>query len=109
MGRVALGHLRWFGMVVGAGLVITGSFFPLFAVFVDARILQIPAVDPSDPASFPAHFTWINQHLHYLLEVGSVMGVLTLPFWTIAVGRKLLREKASEGVPVDVRPVSTPA
>lgn len=85
--------LRWFGMLVGLGLIITGLFFPLYAIFVSSTVLKIPAVDPSDPANFPDHFTWINQHLHYLLDVGSVMGMLTLPFWSILIGRKLLREK----------------
>jgi hypothetical protein len=85
--------LRWFGVIVGLGLIITGLFFPLYAIFVSSTVLKIPAVDPSDPANFPDHFTWINQHLHYLLDIGSVMGMLTLPFWTILIGRKLLRQK----------------
>ena len=85
--------LRWFGTIVGLGLIITGMFFPLYAIFVSTNILKIPAVDPADPTNFPDHFTWINQHLHYLLYVGSIMGMLTLPVWTILIGRKLLRKK----------------
>ena len=85
--------LRWFGTIVGLGLIITGMFFPLYAIFVSTNILKIPAVDPADPTNFPDHFTWINQHLHYLLYVGSIMGILTLPVWTILIGRKLLRKK----------------
>jgi hypothetical protein len=85
--------LRWFGTIVGLGLIITGMFFPLFAIFVSSNILKIPAVDPADPTNFPDHFTWINQHLHYLLYVGSVMGILPLPIWTILIGRKLLVQR----------------
>jgi hypothetical protein len=84
--------LRWFGKVVGLGLIIVGLFFPLYAIFVSPVILQIPAADPSDPANFPEHFTFINQNLHYLLHVGSIMGVATLPIWTILIGRRLIRE-----------------
>ncbi|WP_157580416.1 hypothetical protein [Segetibacter koreensis] len=88
--------LRWFGMIVGLGLIITGLFFPLYAIFVSSTVLKIPAVDPSDPANFPDHVTWINEHLHYLLDVGSVIGMLTFPFWTLFIGRKLLREKLNK-------------
>ena len=83
--------LRWLGKVVGLGLIIAGMFLPLYASFVSTIVLQIPAVDPSNPANYPDHFTWMNQHLHYLLEVGTMMGVLTLPFWTILIGRKFLQ------------------
>ncbi|HLK28048.1 MAG TPA: hypothetical protein VKT28_05665 [Puia sp.] len=93
MQKVLSNGLRWFGTIVGSGLIITGLFFPLYAIFVSSTVLKIPAVDPSDPANFPDHVTWINQHLHYLLDVGSVMGMLTLPFWTILIGRKLFRQK----------------
>lgn len=88
--------LRWFGTIVGLGLIITGMFFPLYAIFVSTSILKIPAVDPADPSNFPDHFTWINQHLHYLLYVGSFMGMLTLPFWTILISRRLFRQKTNE-------------
>lgn len=86
--------LRWFGMIVGIGLLITGMFFPLYAIFVSTIILQISAADPSDQVNYPEHFNWMNQNLHYLLDVGSVMGMLTLPLWTILIGRKILREKS---------------
>lgn len=84
--------LIWLGRVVGLGLILAGMFFPLYAIFVSPIILQIPAVDPSDSTNFPDHFTWINEHLHYLLDVGSVLGMLLLPIWTILIGGKLLGE-----------------
>lgn len=93
MKKVISNGLRWFGTIVGLGLIITGMFFPLYAIFVSTNVLKIPAVDPADPTNFPDHFTWINQHLHYLLYVGSIMGMLTLPFWTILIGRKLLVQR----------------
>ena len=93
MQKVLSKGLSWFGRIVGLGLVITGMFFPLYAIFVSSTVLQIPAVDPADPANYPDRVTWINQNLHYLLDAGSIMGVLTLPLWTILIGRKLLRKK----------------
>ena len=65
----------------------------MYAIFVSTVVLQIPAADPSSATTFPDHFTWINHYLHYLLDVGSVLGVLTLPFWTLLIGRKLLAHR----------------
>jgi hypothetical protein len=32
-----------------------------------------------------------NNLLHILLVIGSFMGVITLPFWTILLGKYLLK------------------
>ena len=83
--------LRWFGIVVGFGLALVGVYFIGFAVFVDSSSLRIPAPnfeslkDPGD--------TTANIIVHIILNIGSFLGVLTLPFWSIIMGRKLLREK----------------
>jgi hypothetical protein len=82
--------LRWFGMIVGLGLVAFGSFFPAFAIFVDDVILRIPAVDLSTYPEPPMNFA--NMVLHKLIWVGGVMGVAPFPVWTLWVGRRLLRE-----------------
>jgi hypothetical protein len=84
--------LRWFGILVGFGLTLVGIFPIGYAIFVDNVILHIPA--PSDevmnkiPAETPA-----NIIIHQFLYVGSFIGVLTLPIWTIFIGVSLLRKK----------------
>lgn len=80
--------LRWFGMIVGVGLILAGLFPIGYAIFVDRIILVIPAVDP---ATVPFHRTLANHIIHILLDIGSLLGVITLPFWTILVGSRLLR------------------
>jgi hypothetical protein len=83
--------LRWFGILVGFGLTLVGIFPIGYAIFVDNIILQIPA--PSDevinkiPAETPA-----NIVIHQFLYIGSFIGVLTLPIWTIFIGVSLLRK-----------------
>ena len=78
--------LRWFGIIVGLGLVLVGLFPLGFAVFVDPSSLQIPAAPPKE---FPQ--TVANKILHLVVFIGSIMGVLLLPVWTILLGRRLLR------------------
>ncbi len=86
--------LRWFGMIVGFGLILVGIFPVGYALFVDDIILQIPA--PSDavmnqiPVETPA-----NLLLHRFLMIGSVLGVLTLPVWTILAAVNFLRKSRS--------------
>jgi hypothetical protein len=87
--------LRWFGIIVGFGLALVGIFPVGYAIFVDNIILHIPA--PSDevmekiPSNTPA-----NNFLHQLIWIGTFMGVLTLPIWTILIGVRLLREKTKQ-------------
>jgi hypothetical protein len=84
--------LRWFGIIVGFGLALVGIFPLGYAIFVDNIILHIPV--PSDeviqkiPVDTPA-----NVFLHQIIWIGSFMGVLTLPIWTILIGARLLRKK----------------
>jgi hypothetical protein len=84
--------LRWFGIIVGFGLTLVGIFPIGYAFFVDNVILHIPA--PSDavmdkiPTETPA-----NIVIHQFLYIGSFLGVLTLPVWTILIGVRLLRKK----------------
>jgi hypothetical protein len=89
--------LRWFGIILGFGLTLVGTFPLGYAIFVDNVILQIPA--PTDevmqriPTETPA-----NILLHQILWIGTFMGVLTLPIWTILVGVRLLREKNKQSL-----------
>ena len=87
--------LRWFGIIVGFGLALVGTFPLGYAIFVDNVILHIPA--PTDevmqkiPTDTPA-----NIFLHQIIWIGTFMGVLTLPIWTILVGVRLLRKKENQ-------------
>ena len=85
--------LRWFGMIVGFGLALVGSFPLQYAIFVDKIILQIQAASDEAVAKIP--ISHANMILHQVLWIGSPLGVLTLPFWTLLLGRRLLREKSS--------------
>ena len=84
--------LRWFGIVVGAGLILAGIFPVGYAIFVDTIILQIPAA--SDEAVQKIPHTTANMILHQMLAIGTLLGVVTLPIWTILLGRKLRRISA---------------
>lgn len=79
--------LRYFGVVVGFGLVLVGTVFPGLALFVYPNMLKIPAA-PVDNDAFQN--TGVNQLLHGLLAVGSVLGVMTLPVWSLLTGAKLI-------------------
>jgi len=80
--------LRVFGMIVGFGLLLVGTVFPGLAAFVYPNMWKIPAV-PVDNETFQN--TAINRVLHLILALGSLLGVVTLPVWTLLVGSKLLR------------------
>ncbi len=80
--------LRIFGGIVGIGLLLAGIFPIGFALFVSMDALRIPAAPQRE---FPQ--TAANGILHLIFFIGSVTGVLTLPFWSILGGIKLLKEK----------------
>lgn len=84
--------LKWFGMVVGLGLALVGTFPVGYAIFVDTLILQIPA--PSAEAIQKIPFdTPANNLMHLILYIGSFMGVLTFPIWSLLLGVRMLRER----------------
>lgn len=83
---------KWFGVVVGFGLALVGAFPLEYAVFVDPIILSIPAAKPAEVEKIP--ISEANMIVHQILFIGSPMGVLTLPFWTLWLGRQLLRVPA---------------
>lgn len=86
--------IRWFGIVVGLGLALVGVFEIGYAIFVNPIGLRIPAA-PIEELEIPVETT-ANIILHIILDIGSFIGVLTLPIWTIILGRKLLRERAEQ-------------
>ena len=87
--------LRWFGIIVGFGLTLVGTFPLGYAIFVDSIILQIPAPTDQVMQNIPTE-TAANILLHRVLWIGTFMGVLTLPIWTILIGVRLLREKTKQ-------------
>jgi hypothetical protein len=87
--------LRYFGLVVGFGLVLVGTVFPGLAIFVYPNMLKIPAVAVDDEVF---QNTEINKILHLLLAIGSVLGVATLPIWTLLTGAKLLGKRRESPV-----------
>jgi len=79
--------LRWFGIIVGLGLALVGTFVIGFAIFVNADAVRIPAPPMKYYPLTPA-----NLFLHQILYTGSFMGVFTLPVWTILIGRWLFKK-----------------
>jgi hypothetical protein len=81
---------RWFGMIVGLGLVLTGVCFVGIAYVYFPDSLAIPQVAPENIKEVisPA-----NTFFHQLLPISSFMGVATLPLWTILTGYQLLKKR----------------
>jgi hypothetical protein len=84
--------LRWFGVIVGLGLLLVGIFPIGYGIFVDNIIFHIPAPKDEVMEKIPAETT-ANIVVHIFLYIGSFIGVLTLPIWTILIGVRLLRNK----------------
>ena len=91
LSRGNIRRIRWFGMTVGVGVLIFGSYAPIYAIFVDLVIFRIPAVDLATYPEPPMNFANTILH-HYVIWIGSIMGLLPLPIWTLLVGRRLLRD-----------------
>ena len=90
--------LRWFGIIVGFGLILTGIFPVGYAIFVDDVILQIPAPPDEVMDKIPTETT-ANIVIHQFLYIGSFTGVLTLPIWTIMAGVHFLGRAKREIAP----------
>ncbi|MGH7177725.1 MAG: hypothetical protein ACREJC_10120 [Tepidisphaeraceae bacterium] len=84
--------LRWFGMVVGIGLVLVAAFPIGYGLFVNPLMFHgvITDATPDPPGTERA-----NEILHLILIIGSFMGVTTYPIWAVLVGRRLLRRGGS--------------
>jgi len=80
------GGLRWLGMVVGAGLILVGTFPIAFNIFVDPVGFL-----GTLPDNYVDKETDANNIVHLILLLGSFMGVATLPIWSILLGIKLHR------------------
>jgi len=78
--------LRWFGTVVGVGLMIAAVFPVGNFLFVDPTFGPLPF--NSEP---PAGTERANEILHNILTIGGFLGVAPLPIWTALVGRRLLK------------------
>ena len=79
------------GMVVGIGLILVGVFFVGYVTLVSPIPLRIPAASLEEASKIP--ITTANLYLHYFLDVGSLLGVLLMPIWTILIGLALFQKK----------------
>ena len=80
--------LTRFGVVVGFGLLLVGTFPLAYAIFVDPIGLHGPV-----PLGYPNPDTTANAIIHNVFLVGTLLGVITYPIWTILLGRRLLRAR----------------
>jgi hypothetical protein len=86
--------LRWFGIVVGFGLALVGTFPSGMAIFVPWYTLGDPPAIPAVQPEVSAGVHLADNVFHQCLLIGTFMGVITLPIYTILIGRRLLREKS---------------
>jgi len=77
--------LTRFGMVVGVGLAIVGTFPVGFAIFVDPSFGPVPWDYEPPPGTEKA-----DAILHTILVIGGFIGIATQPFWSALIGRRLL-------------------
>ena len=91
LSRILSRGIRWFGIIIGFGLVLVALFEIGYAIWVNPIGLRIPAA-PIEELEIPIETT-ANIILHWMLNIGSLAGVLMLPIWTLLLGRKLLGEK----------------
>ena len=80
--------LTRFGVVVGFGLLLVGTFPLAYGIFVDPIGLHGPV-----PPNYPNPDTTANAIIHGVFLVGTLLGVNTYPIWTILLGRRLLRAR----------------
>jgi len=85
--------LRWFGMVVGFGLALVGTFPSGMAIFVPWYTIGAPPEIPTLNPEVSAGVHLADIVFHQLLMIGTFIGVITLPLYTILLGTKLLRKK----------------
>jgi hypothetical protein len=85
--------LRVFGVVVALGLLSVGTVFPGLATFVYPNMWKIPAVSVENETFV---HSGINRELHLVLAIGSLLGVFTLPAWTLLIGSNLLAKRRSD-------------
>lgn len=88
--------LRWFGILIGAGLILVAMFLISYVMLVSWLPLKIPAPTMDEIQKIP--YNKVNEFLHYFIWIGSFMGVFTLPFWSILAGIHLLRKRATDSI-----------
>jgi len=81
---------RWLGIVAGIGLLIVGLAAAGIAAALGPSILA--PVGPVPPQASVAGVTsTLNEVSHVALDIGTLLGVLTYPVWSILTGRALLK------------------
>lgn len=85
--------LRWFGMVVGFGLALVGTFPSGMAIFVPWYTIGAPPEILALTPEVSAGVHSADTVFHQFLWIGTFIGVITFPLYAILLGSKLLREK----------------
>ena len=82
--------LRIFGWIVGIGLIIVGLADVGIIMALGPSMMAIVGPVPAqvDPVGVTGA---LNEWSHVALSVGSVLGVITLPFWSMLAGRGIVR------------------
>ena len=84
--------LRWFGMIVGFGLALVGTFPSGMAIFVPWYTFGEPPAIPAVKPEVSAGVNLADNIFHQFLWIGTLLGVITLPLYTILLGIKFLRK-----------------
>ncbi len=84
--------LRWFGVVVGFGLALVGTFPLGMAIFVPWYTLGAPPEIPAVAIEVSASVHLADIIFHQFLLIGTFLGVITLPIYTILLGTRFLRK-----------------
>lgn len=85
--------LRWFGKIVGFGLALVGTFPSGMAIFVPWYTIGAPPEIQEVTTEVSAGVHLADTLFHQFLLIGTFIGVITLPIYTILLGRRLVREK----------------
>ena len=84
--------IRWFGMVVGFGLALVGTFPSGMAIFVPWYTFGEPTAIPAVNSEVSASVHLADNVFHQFLWIGTLLGVITLPVYTILLGTRFLRQ-----------------
>ena len=80
--------LAWSGRIAGVGLCAIGLGFVIYGLTVAPAVF----IRPLTPAEIDAQaLTPGNLVAHILMLVGTLIGRLVYPFWTIALGQRLMK------------------
>ena len=85
--NVILSGLVWLGRIAGVGLLTVGLGFLIYGAFVAPAVFIRPLTNAEIDAQ---SLTFANLIAHICMAVGTVLGRLIYPIWTIVLGRRLM-------------------